>query len=208
MNMSMQNMPLRYNISSWMQLPSCQSNSSLDLKLEVSNIIHDARLSGTLIKVVHKTFGVLFAYLVDGGGNMLSTGANDTIPELTTNQILTELRKYGFYITYNPEAHLNGEQLDYLMTLDKLGFQKIRLIAVREYQQDGRVDVRPTVVAFNIEQNSDWINNGYSPSLSEFLAAVGNGSAVNVSGISAERKFRWDWLTYVANIKDIIKDNA
>lgn len=204
----MQRMPLRYNISSWTQLPQCQSNNSLSLSLHVSQILHDHRLNGTVIRVEHTDFGTLFACLVDGGGPLLSLDATNHIREFSTSEILAELRKYGFYITYNPEANLDGDQLDYLMTLDKLGFDKLRILNVYRYQQDGKVQSTPTIVAFNIKENPDWINNAYSASESEFLCALNNGSAVNISAISQEKKFRWDWLTFVANIKDILKDNA
>lgn len=200
--------PLRYNISSWDQLPGCMSNNSRDLHIRVSKILNDSRLSGTVIRVEHDDFGTLFACMVSASGPLLSDNDVSIVPEMSTSAILSELAKFGFLVTYSPQTHLDGEQLQYLMTLNQLGFEKIRLLNVHMYQKDGRVKDEPIVVAFKIEKNGDWLNNGYSPYEAEFLAALKHGTAVNISAISKEKKFKWDWLTYVANIDDIVKDNA
>ena len=199
--------PLRYNISSWNQLPGCLSNNSTQLHLRVSTLLHDRRLNGTIIKVEHEDFGTLFACLVDGGGPLLSERHMNGIRELSTPAILAELEKYGFLVTYQPQKHLDGDQLQYLLTLNQLGFQKIRLLNVHRYS-NGVQEFTPTVVAFNIKPNSSWLNNWYSASEKEFLEAINNGSAINISAMSKDKKFKWDWLTYVADIEDILKDNA
>lgn len=203
----MSNQLLRYNISSWNQLSKCMSNNSRDLHIHVNTIIHDCRLSGTIIKVDHIAFGTLFACLVEGSGPLLSAGDNGVIPEFGTDDILRELRKFGFYVTYNPAAHLDGEQIQYLMILDQLGFDKIRLLNVYSWE-NGSQQFTPKVVAFDIAHHGDWLNNGYSASEAEFTKALNDGSAINISGMSEKNNFRWDWLTYVANIKDILKENA
>lgn len=200
--------PLRYNISSWDQLPGCMSNNSRDLHIHVSKIFHDTRLEGTVIKVNHDDFGTLFACLVDASGPLLSEHAMSGVSELSTSSILSELSKFGFYVTYQPQVHLHGHQVQYLMTLRQLGFEKIRILNVHMYQKDGKIKDEAVVVAFKIEKNGDWLNNGYSPYEAEFLAALKHGTAVNISAISKDKGFKWDWLTYVANIDDIIKDNA
>lgn len=203
----MSNQLLRYNISNWNQLTKCQSNNSRDLHIHVSHIINDPRVSGTVIRVDHCVFGTLFACLVDSSGPLLSVGNTGFIPEFTTIEILRELRKFGFYVTYNPATHLDGNQLQYLMVLDGLGFDKIRVLNVYSSTEMGKT-FSPKVVAFNVADNSDWLNNGYSASETEFTKALNNGSAINISGMSEKNSFRWDWLTYVANIKDILEENA
>ena len=199
--------PLRYNISSWNQLAGCMSNNSSDLSISVSQAINDVRLSGTIIRINHAEYGTLFACVVGCSGTLVSEITSGLIPEFTAKQILEELEKWGFLVTYRPRANLDGDQLQYLMTLDALGFQKIRILNVYKYQQDGKTISTPTVVAFNIEQNSSWINNGYSASEAELSLALNNGSAMNITAISKDKKFRWDWLDYVANISDILADN-
>lgn len=208
MDMIANRMPLRYNISSWDQLPQCMSNNSRDLHIHVAKIINDERLQGTVIRVEHKHFGVLFACIVDGSGPLLTDKYFSGVVSMSTQAILLELEKFGFYVTYDPQTHLDGEQLQYLMTINQLGFDKIRILNVHMYQNDGRVKDEPLVVAFKIKNNSNWLNNGYSPSESEYLSAIKQGTAINISAISKEKKFRWDWLTFVANIEDILKDNA
>ena len=204
----MSKQPLRYNISSWQQLPGCLSNNSRELKISVSTIL-DEHLSGEVIKVIHPKYGVLFACLVNASGNLLTCTHTNVLPELTTQQILVELRKFGFIVTFDPQEHLDGDQLDYLMTLNELGFDKIRIMNVYSYNTDGSVEFVPNVVAFTIrEETSDWLNNGYSITLDKYLDALNNGWAINISGISSSKKFRWDWLTFVANISDILKDNS
>ena len=200
-------MMLRYNISSWDQLSQCQSNNSTDLYITTSHIVQDSRLTGTVIKVNHRQFGTLFAYLVEGSGPLLSEDSTNHFFELTTLQILSELEKFGFVVTYNPRKHLDGDQLDYLMTLDKLNFDKIRILNVYQTHSDGSTAYTPTVVAFRVKENPDWINSGYSAPYREFITALDNGSAINVSKMSQDLNFRWDWLDYVASIHDILRDN-
>ena len=200
--------PLRYNISSWNQLTQCMSNNSRDLSISVSEIVQDDRFSGTIIRVEHRLFGVLFACTVDSSGPLLTPGDDGDLIEFTTEQILKELAKFGFIVTYCPMEHLDGDQVQYLLTLNQLGFQKIRTMYVYKYDRQGIRSDDLVIVAFNIEPNPKWLDNGYSPHESEYLEALNNGSAINISAISKDKKFRWDWLTFVANIRDIIKDNA
>lgn len=200
--------PLRYNISSWNQLPDCQSNNSRDLKLSVTTLIQNDIVNGTVIQLSHKLFGVLFSCLVNGSGRLLSECSNHHIHELTTEEILCELAKFGFLITYNPREHLSGDQLQYLMTLDQLGFDKIRILDVYKFQKDGRIKSTPVVVAFKISENSRWLENTYTSSEVEFNTSMNNGSSINISAISADKHFDWSWLDYIADIKDILEDNA
>lgn len=200
-------MMLRYNISSWAQLTQCQSNNSTDLYITTCQIVQDSRLTGTLIKVNHSKFGVLFAYLVGGQGPLLSEDSTHTIFELTTSQILAELAKFGFIITYDVRANLDPDQLAYLTTLDQLQFDKIRVLNVYQQLTDGTYSYVPTVVAFRVQDNPKWIYYDHSVSQSELVEALSNGSAINISKISKDKEFRWDWLDYVASIQDILRDN-
>lgn len=206
--LAMTQLPLQYNISSWDQLTKCQSNNSKDLHICVTDFMQNNKLDGLLIKVHHKLLGVLFACLVDGSGTLLSEDSTNHFHEFTTSEILAELAKFGFNVTYNPREHLDGDQLQYLMTLNQLGFDKIRTLVVHRYTSTGHTKPTPTVVAFKVDKCSKWIDNSFTESESDFLLALGDGNAVNISAISTEKKFRWDWLDYVANINDIIQDNA
>ena len=65
------------------------------------------------------------------------------------------------------------------------------------------------IVAFISSVNPYWLNNGYSCSKKEFTECLNNGSACNLTMISETKKYNWSWLSgFVANIEDVIKDNA
>lgn len=201
--------PLRYNISNWEQLSKCRSNNSADLYITVDRVFNDVRLNGTIIRVTHSDFGVLFVCTVDSKGTLLTPDPNSgIIQEFTTEQILKELNKFGFIITFNLEEGLSGEQLDYLMTVDGLGFDKIRNLDVYETDTLGNKKFSRYVVAFNVEKCPDWINQSYSESKLKFLAALNDGGAMNLTYVSQTKQFDWTWLDYVANIDDIIENNS
>ena len=198
--------PLQYNISDWHQLSGAMSNNSRDLRIKVSDFIQNNQLTGTLIQLHHKQFGVLFACVVNAQGTMVSEFNDNLVVEFTPTQILAELQKYGFLITFNPKEHLPGNQIEYLMSLQKLGYDKLRIMNVYKYI-NGVQHFQWYVIAFNID-DGNWLNNGYSISETEFMAALRDGKCVNISAISKTNRWSWSWLDYVANISDILEDNA
>lgn len=202
----MKKTPLRYNISSWDQLVGCMSNYSNQLCIKVKKLVNDSRLTGTIIEVFHQEFGPLFCYVVDGKGPLLAS--SDPLDyEMTTAALLKELQRYGFFVTFNPREHLPEDQIEYLKTVQKLGFDKIRVLDVYTYTSDGTRLMNPHIVIFNVEPNPGWMDNTYSASLDEYTYAITQGTAFNLSSMSEARRFHWDWLDYVANIQDIIDEN-
>lgn len=199
---------LRYKVSDWRQLPQVQSNNSNKLTISVAEFVQDKRLNGTRIQVTHEDFGVLFACVVNGGGDIVSESEENLVNELTPEQILSELQKFGYYITYKPTIKLPIRQLEYLMSIRGLNFDKIRILYVHEYIY-GIKQIKWHVVAFNVKECPDWINNWYSPHKNEFLKALNSGGAMNLSKVSRTEKFNWSFLVdFVANIEDIVEDNA
>lgn len=196
--------PLRYNISKWEQLAQCLSNNSEKLHILVNRIIQHDALSGTCIQVVHDDLGVLFAYLADANGSLIDT--QDAAGEMSVSEILSELARFGFLVTFDRKATLSDAQIDFLVTLQACGFDKLRILSIKSTNILGVTMFEPKIVAFNIEQNPLWIQNDYTATAAEFLAALENGSAMNVSAVSQTHQFRWDWLDYVASIQDIIDD--
>lgn len=200
--------PYRYNISSLRQLPMCRSNNSRALHIKVTDFIQNTMLSGMRILLEHESFGVLFACVVNSSGSLISNEDNMSIPyQLSPSEILLELQKYGFLITYDPRSALSGSQLQYLMTLQGLKFDKIRQLPVRHTTAVVTAYTRH-IVAFNASYNSNWLSNTYAASTEEFDAALRNGSAVDLTNISNTMQYDWSWLDYVANIDDILQDNA
>jgi len=196
---------LQYKISNLHQLAQCMSNNSRDLKLQVSDFIHDERLSGTRVSVVHSEFGVLFSYIFDAYGTLL-TEPTGTYPNIFTYEsFLEEIKKFGFLVEYEAENNLGYDQLQFLYRLESLQFDKIRVLSIMD--RDLRVFRSGVVVAFKSADNPKWLSNTYVASASEFKQAVVQGTAFNVSEISECQTYDWGWLDFVANINDILDNN-
>lgn len=199
--------PLRYNISNWLQLSECRSNNSVDLYITVKQVIDDGshRLSGIIILVNHNQYGTLFACTINSSGTLLTPDPDSgIIKEFTTDEILAELNKFGFDITFTINQHLSGDQISYLLTVYDLGFDKLRMLEVQ--QEDGHY--ANYLVVFNVEKCPDWIQNDFVCDRRSFLAALNNSGAMNLTNLKQTKGFDWTWLTYVANIDDIIRDNG
>ena len=201
--------PLRYRISDLRQLSGCLSNNSRDLCISVTTFVNDDRLNGLRISIEHKQFGSLFSYVVGAKGRIITTYGDEMIPELTVDQILLELVKYGFYVEYIPVDSLSGNQLKYLVTLNELGFDKLRLMNVWHLDKTGLKVFKTEVIVFNSKGPDQWLNAGYSASQDEFNKALNDGSCINITGVSKTRNFDWSWLhNRVMNIHDILTDNS
>ena len=204
------NRALRYNISSWYQLPGCLSNNSKDLSLHVADFHHESEFRGIRITVEHNRYGTLFATIVNAEGYIVSpdeiTVSSERAYNLPIDAILKEFEKFGFLITYNPKTHLSGNQLQYLMTLQKLKFDKIRILNTWTSPR-GVKEFTTHFVAFKAEKMDTWLNSGYSPPESELTQAMLDGKAVDLTYIGCSKKFNWSWLDYVASIDDILRDN-
>ena len=195
---------LRYKITSWLQLNQCLSNHDPNLRASGIQIVDDI-LQGTVVRVAHKKYGCLFAYLVDGQGIDVE---NPAIPTLTPKEILIELHRFGFYIEYDPIGTLPGTVIEYLITLDKLGYDKIRYMLISEPTPFGtEKDPDYFITAFKIKDNPEWVNNTYRATRDEFQDALMTGTAINITAISEEKHFDWSFLKdYVLNISDIIEE--
>ena len=199
--------PLRYNISNWFQLSECKSNTSVDLSITVKQIIDDGshRLTGTAILVNHNQYGTLFACLVNADGTLLTKDEHsEIIWEFTTDEITKILALYGFDVTFHIHQHLSGDQISYLMTVSDLGFDKLRRLIVQN--TDGKYS--EYIVVFNVAKCPDWIHNDYVCGIKIFLNALQTSGAMNLTDLEQTKGFDWTWLTYVANIDDIIEDNG
>lgn len=200
--------PLRYNISNWMQLAECKSNNSTDLYITVRQIIDDGshRLQGINILVNHNQYGTLFACLVDSSGTLLTPDpVSGIIKEFSTEEILVELNKFGFDVTFEINQHLSGDQISYLMTINDLGYDKLRRLYVQDKPNGGYSEY---IVVFNVAKCPDWINMDFCCGKKPFVDALMSSGAMNLTDLEQTKGFDWTWLTYVANIEDIIEDNG
>ena len=199
---------LRYNISNWLQLSECKSNNSVDLYITVKQIIDDGshRLQGVNILVNHTQYGTLFACLVNSSGSLLTPDPDSgIIKEFTTEEILAELNKFGFDITFEINQHLSGDQISFLMTVYDLGYDKLRVLSVQDKPGGHYSDY---LVVFNVEKCPDRIHNDYTCGKKVFVDALTSSGAMNLTDLEQTKGFDWTWLTYVANIDDIIRDNG
>lgn len=202
--------PLRYNISNWMQLAECKSNNSTDLYITVRQIIDDGshRLQGINILVNHNQYGTLFACLVNSSGTLLTPDPDSgIIKEFSTEEILVELNKFGFDVTFEINQHLSGNQISYLMTINDLGYDKLRRLYVQDKPDGGYSEY---IVVFNVDKCPDWIsdNDDFTCGKKPFVEALMSSGAMNLTDLEQTKGFDWTWLTYVANIEDIIRENS
>lgn len=197
---------LRYRISSWRQLPKCRSNNSRDLNIRVSDFINNNVLRGFNIQVYHPKYGVLFATTLEARGVLVTDDDEYGRTQLSTETILKELHKFGFFITYYPISNLSSAELNYLLVLQQLGYDKLRMI---QTAYSANVETSYKVIAFQVDKLTDWLNNMYNPTESEFTQALMDGTAINLTEISETRKMSWGWLKdKVVDINDVIRDNA
>ena len=194
---------LKYNISDWSQATACLSNNSKDLHIHVSSLFSDA-IEGQLVSVNHPCYGVLFAAMTYGHGTIITDEDEQgvAIDWMTTDEILTQLRKFGFEITYEPQKHLPADQISYLTMLYNLGFQHITTM----YVYNSEVTYK-YVVAFNGSDHPEWLTYPVSIPKKVFDKAALDGTVFNVSKLQQTDDFRWDWLTYIASIQDILREN-
>lgn len=178
----MYNKPLRYEISSWDEVPQCLSNNSKHLHLTYDSVM-DRQLTGGIVRVQHDKYGCLFAYLVNASGSLLYISDDGTLFELESSQVLKELEKYGFFIKFEHKFVINDEQFQLLVTASELGMDKIRIMYVdTPFRNKKVVNVKIAyLVAFKSGVNSRWLSNTYESSFNEFNYALVSGTCVNLT---------------------------
>lgn len=196
--------PLRYNISDWHRLTEVKSNNSRKLRIDVTDLIQSDILTGMTISVIYKGYPMpLFSYTIGAEGTAVTP---NTGVDLTKDQILEELARYGFLVTFNQSRHLPQSMLDYLTTVNNLGYDKLRKITVNS-ESWGNQYKTTYVVVFSVEKCPEWINNSLEVTEKEFNDALISSGAINLSNIETTNQFDWGWLNFVADIDDIISEN-
>ena len=164
------------------------------------------RLTGIIILVQHNQYGTLFACMVNADGTLLTKDSNsEIIWEFTTDEITKILATFGFDVTFHINQHLSGNQISYLMTVSDLGYDKLRRLLVQD-KPDGKYS--EYIVVFNVAKCPDWIANDFTCGKKPFVDALISSGAMNLTDLEQTKGFDWTWLTYVANIEDIIEDNG
>lgn len=204
------NCKLRYEIDSWDQITGCQSNNSPKLHLTY-DVALGRSLSGQIIRVEHDDYGCLFSYVVEASGIDVSCSSNGTVFQLTTDELLMELEKYGFIVKFSTCLQISDAQYQLLMSSQLLGMSKIRIMYVDMTEKCNRFDDnyerKPYLVMFKTDKLPMWLSNGKVCSKQEFEDALSKGYAVNLSECEGGLHGNdWSFLTdKVLNVSDILK---
>lgn len=194
--------PLRYNITDWHQLRDCLSNNSRDLRIVVSDIFNDDILTGLRIQVVHQLFGPLFVCVLNAEGELITVPTGSEQIEFTTERILQELAKYGFFVTFDEVKNLPQDQLDFLYTIMGLGYDKLRLLAVKGKDMPNQM----YIMVFDVDKApASWLINTHVATYAEYTSVLQVGGAINIT--EKAKRWQWNWLDFVANIEDILEEN-
>ena len=201
-------LPLRYKICRWPQAVKCLSNNSRKLRIHYSSFMDHELFKGSLIQVTHSDYGVMFTAVIDGEGEIVSKDDNRglPLPWMTTKEILTQLAKFGFDITYVEKLSLNKETLAYLMKLRNIGYDKITKLYIRQ-QIDGKVMHRPYFLALQTEHNLDVLTYGMMITEKKFNERLAAGYMFNLANADDDR-IDWDWIDALYNIDDVLADNS
>lgn len=195
---------LRYSITDWHQLKGARSNNSNQLSIRVADLLQSDILTGLRIQVWHPDYGPLYTIVLNAQGSLVTEVNDNIVTEPTTEKILAELYKWGFIITFDQQLNLPQGQLDFLAELKNLGYDKLRYLNVWNIEHGVKI-FRPYIIVFNITNHADWLNNNYAASETEFMGALKDGSAVNISATSKANIWSWSFLPgYVMNIDDIL----
>lgn len=153
-------------------------------------------------------YGVLFAAMIEGEGIIITNEEDndkgDLIPFMTTDEILKEIERFGFYVTYNVKSNLPSETVSYLATIDNFDFDKITRVSLQTLDKDGRgFHYAPTVLIYDSTKNPDLIGYGMKLSRNKYVDKVTENSIINVTNIGIS----WDWVDSMYNIADILDEN-
>ena len=199
---------LRYCISDWDQAEKCLSNNSKDLHISVTRFVNNRSLVGRRISVTHTKLGVLFSTLIAPSGQLVSTD-DEAAHVMSVEEILSQLALFGFLIKYREEYALSGEQLSYLIELQRIGFDKICPVIVLQRDAHARTKkfIR-RICAIDSGENSELLIGGVKLTEAELAKKCLSSTLMDITDISLAKKFQWDWLTYPISIQTILDANG
>ena len=202
-------LPLRYKICQWPQAAKCLSNNSRQLIIKVIDLCDYGNMLGTLIEVVHLHYGTLFAAIPEGKGEIISDkdDKGNELPWMTTEEILKQLLKFGFDITYTERLTLNDDTLAYLMYLRNLGFDKITRIAVMHRTDNNVPYIKTYPLAFKSEHADMLINYGMKIVGKQFNDLLANNWVINLAE-KDNYKLSWNWIDATYGIDTILEENS
>lgn len=188
-------------------MTECKSNNSRDLYLSLVNLIRSWKIQGRLIQVVHPEFGVLFSAMIEGEGKLVTNldEKGRYLPFMTTDEILKQLAKFGFYIRYDVKSNLPDETFVFLQQISLLGYEKITKVMLQTTNKEGDTIWQPSIVVFKcVDDNVDLMSYGQKLSRSKYIRKVDKNIILNVTD---QEGISWDWVTSYFNISDILNEN-
>ena len=200
---------LYYEIDEWPQICDCISNVSEKLHVTY-DVLLGRKISGGIVRVEHDDYGTLFAYLVDGSGDLLEPDSNGVVFELTTDEVLLELHKYGFNVRFSERIRFNRDQYQLLTSASLFGMDKIRLMFVDNgvFDLSKGYDRKARLVLFDASNLSSWLDNQKTCTEKEFVDAIESGYAINVTKATGGIKpgNNWSFLyEHIYNVCDLIR---
>lgn len=144
--------------------------------------------------------------MINGSGSLITEvdEEGNPIEFLSTEEILKQLMKFGFYITYDVKTNLPEPTLAFLYKVMNLGFDKITRVARETRDVSGNRIWRPTVIVMKSEFNTDLLVFDCKVTSTVFNAKLLANSIMNVTD---ESNIDWRWLAYMANISEILEEN-
>lgn len=146
--------------------------------------------------------------MIKGTGELISNvdeEGND-LPFLTTDQILEQIAKFGFIVVYDLKSNLPSNVLSYLSQLYNLDYDKITRINVKSILANGEIRCTPTIIVMkSYKGNDDLLTFDCTIGYKQFCDKLVANSIMDVTD---EPGMVWDWVTYMANLKDILDENV
>lgn len=146
--------------------------------------------------------------MIKGTGELISDQdeeGND-LPFLTTDQILEQIAKFGFIVVYDLKSNLPSNVLSYLSQLYNLDYDKITRINVKSILVNGEICYTPTIIVMkSYKGNDDLLTFDCTVGYKQFCDKLVANSIMDVTD---EPGMVWDWVTYMANLKDILDENV
>lgn len=164
-------------------------------------------INGEVLQVNHASYGTLFSAMIDGHGELITEfdEEGEAIPFLSTDEILKQIEKFGFYVVYDVKSNLPMNIITLLQELYELGYDKITRVLVRATgKESGSIIWRPQVIVMKTEHNTDLLSYGAKITDKVFKDKLAANTIMN---LTYEEDMKWDWLTYMANISDLLDEN-
>lgn len=124
------------------------------------------------------------------------------LPFASTESILKELERFGYYIKYNVKMHLPEDIIKLFNSLLALGYDKITRVALEFVSPDtGRTLKRPVILALKSPDNTDLLEFDCILREKSYNAKLNDNIIMNVSKYN---NIKWDWLDHIYNIADLL----